>query len=146
MKAQGQYNGKFASLGHFFGYEGRCAFPSNFDADYCYTLGYTAFALIAGGLTGYITSVRNISKPASAWTAGGVPITMLMNMEQRHGEHKPVIRKALVELDGAPFKELASCRTEWAVKTGFIFPGSIQYFGPPEICDKPSVTLELEHR
>jgi pyrophosphate--fructose-6-phosphate 1-phosphotransferase len=146
MKAQGQYNGKFASLGHFFGYEGRCAFPSNFDSDYCYALGYTAFVLIAGGLTGYITSVRNIAKPATAWTAGGIPITMMMDMEQRYGEQKPVIRKALVELDAAPFKELESRRAEWAVNTSFIFPGSIQYFGPPEVCDKPAITLELEHR
>jgi pyrophosphate--fructose-6-phosphate 1-phosphotransferase len=146
MKAQGQYSGHFASLGHFFGYEGRCAFPSNFDADYCYTLGYTAFILIAGGLTGYITSVRNISKPAAEWSAGGVPITMMMNMEQRHGVQKPVIRKALVELDGAPFKELNAHRDEWAVKTSFVFPGSIQYYGPSEVCDKPTVTLELEHR
>jgi pyrophosphate--fructose-6-phosphate 1-phosphotransferase len=146
MKAQGQYNGKFSSLGHFFGYEGRCAFPSNFDADYCYSLGYTAFVLIASGLTGYLTSVRNISKPASAWTAGGIPFTMMMNMEQRLGEQKPVIMKALVELDGAPFKEFASHRDEWAVKTCFLFPGSIQYFGPSEVCDRPPLTLELEHQ
>jgi pyrophosphate--fructose-6-phosphate 1-phosphotransferase len=145
MKAQGLYNGRFASLGHFFGYEGRCAFPSNFDADYCYALGRTAFVLIAGGLTGYITSVRNISKPAAEWIAGGVPITMMMNMEQRHGERKPVIRKALVELDGAPFKELDSRREEWAVKTSFVFPGSIQYYGPPEVCDKPTITQKREH-
>jgi pyrophosphate--fructose-6-phosphate 1-phosphotransferase len=146
MKAQGLYKGSFSSLGHFFGYEGRCAFPSNFDADYCYALGYTAFVLIAGGLTGYITSVRNISRSAASWTAGGAPITMMMNMEQRHGEQKPVIRKALVELDGAPFKELAAHRAEWAVKTSFVFPGSIQYFGPPEVCDKPTITLALEHQ
>ncbi|MDR1231697.1 MAG: diphosphate--fructose-6-phosphate 1-phosphotransferase [Spirochaetaceae bacterium] len=146
MTAQGSYSGKFSSLGHFFGYEGRCAFPSNFDSDYCYALGYTAFVLIAGGLTGYITSVRNISKPAAEWTAGGVPITMMMNMEQRHGEQKPVIKKALVELDGEPFKELNARRDEWAVKTSFVFPGSIQYYGPPEVCDRPTITLELEHK
>jgi pyrophosphate--fructose-6-phosphate 1-phosphotransferase len=145
MKAQGLYKGKFSTLGHFFGYEGRCAFPSNFDADYCYSLGYTAFALIASGLTGYISSVRNISNPASAWIAGGVPLTMMMNIEQRHGEPKPVIRKALVELDGTPFKEFASHRAEWAVKTSFVFPGSIQYYGPPEVCDQPTITLKLEH-
>ncbi|MDR0639712.1 MAG: diphosphate--fructose-6-phosphate 1-phosphotransferase [Spirochaetaceae bacterium] len=144
MKAQGLYKGNFSTLGHFFGYEGRCAFPSNFDADYCYSLGYTAFMLIASGLTGYISSVRNISGPASAWTAGGVPLTMMMNMEQRHGEQRPVIKKALVELDGAPFKEFASHRAEWAVKTSFIYPGSIQYYGPPEVCDQPAITLKLE--
>jgi pyrophosphate--fructose-6-phosphate 1-phosphotransferase len=146
LKADGRYSGNFASFGHFFGYEGRCAFPSNFDADYCYSLGYTAFLLIASGLTGYISSVRNISKPAADWTAGGIPLTMMMNMEQRHGEQKPVIKKALVELDGAPFKEFASHRDEWAVKTSFVFPGPIQYYGPPEVSDKPTITLELERR
>ncbi|MDR1469027.1 MAG: diphosphate--fructose-6-phosphate 1-phosphotransferase [Spirochaetaceae bacterium] len=145
MKAEGLYKGKFSALGHFFGYEGRCAFPSNFDADYCYSLGYTAFMLIASGLSDYISSVRNISGPASAWTAGGVPLTMMMNMEQRHGKQRPVIRKALVELDGAPFKEFVSHRAEWAVKTRFVYPGSIQYYGPPEVCDQPTITLKWEH-
>lgn len=141
---QGNYSGKFSGLAHFFGYEGRCAFPSNFDADYCYSLGYTAFLLLSSGLTGYIASIRNISRPATEWTAGGIPLTMLMNMEQRHGSKKPVIRKALVELDGAPFREFASKRDAWKVETEFSSPGAIQYFGPPEVCDQPTLTLKLE--
>jgi pyrophosphate--fructose-6-phosphate 1-phosphotransferase len=144
-KKSGRYTGKFSGLGHFFGYEGRCAFPSNFDADYCYSLGFSAFALIASGLTGYLSSVRNLTAPAEKWIAGGVPLTMMMNMEQRHGSKKPVIRKALVDLEGAPFKRFASLRDTWAVQTSFIFPGAIQYYGPPEICDQPSRTLMLEH-
>jgi pyrophosphate--fructose-6-phosphate 1-phosphotransferase len=144
LKAAGTYKGKFTALAHFFGYEGRCAFPSNFDADYCYALGYSAFALIAGGFTGYLSCVRNLTAPASEWIAGGIPITMMMNIEQRHGEEKPVIKKALVELDGKPFKAFKSIRDEWAVKTSFIFPGSIQYFGPSEVCDEPPKTLKLE--
>jgi pyrophosphate--fructose-6-phosphate 1-phosphotransferase len=143
QKEKGVYTGTFSALGHFFGYEGRSAFPTNFDADYCYSLGFTAFVLIAAGRTGYIASVRNIARPAAEWTAGGVPLTMMMNIEKRRGEEKPVIKKALVELDGAPFKEFASSRAEWAVATGFVYPGSIQYFGP--VSDYPSQTLMLEH-
>ncbi len=146
MKQAGSYAGKFSALNHFFGYEGRCAFPSNFDADYCYTLGYTACVLIANGLTGYIASVGNLAQPADRWTAGGIPITMMMNMEQRHGEQKPVIRKALVELNGVPFKTFAAERTTWAVKTSFTFPGAIQYFGPDEVCNQPTQTLILEQK
>jgi len=144
MAASGAYKGKFSSQAHFFGYEGRCAFPTNFDADYCYSLGSAACALIASGLTGYLSSVRNVSKPASQWTAGGIPLTMMMNMEQRHGKRKPVIKKALVELDGKPFKEFASKRDAWAVDNHYLFPGAIQYFGPPEVCDEPTATLKLE--
>jgi pyrophosphate--fructose-6-phosphate 1-phosphotransferase len=145
MKKSGAYTGKFSALAHFFGYEGRCAFPSNFDADYCYALGFSAFVLIASGMSGYISSVRNLIAPAAQWIAGGVPLTMMMNMEQRHGSKKPVIRKALVELDGKPFKTFAAKRAEWAVKTSFLFPGAIQYYGPPEVCDQPTATLLLEH-
>ncbi len=144
MKAAGKYNGKFNGLNHFFGYEGRCAFPSNFDADYCYSLGYNAFMLIASGLSGYLSSVTNLHKPATEWQAGGIPITMMMNMEQRHGELKPVIKKALVELDGAPFKYLAAHREDWARNTRFLYPGAIQYYGPAEVCDLTTVTLALE--
>jgi pyrophosphate--fructose-6-phosphate 1-phosphotransferase len=146
LKKAGAYGGKFSALGHFFGYEGRCAFPSNFDADYCYALGFSAFVLIAAGLTGYLSSVRNLTAPADQWIAGGVPLTMMMNLEQRKGSKKPVIKKALVDLDGAPFKTLAASRETWAVKTSFVFPGSIQYYGPPEICDQPTKTLGLEHQ
>jgi pyrophosphate--fructose-6-phosphate 1-phosphotransferase len=144
QKEQGLYKGKFNALAHFFGYEGRCAFPSNFDSDYCYSLGYSAFVLIAEGLSGYLSSVRNLTAPASEWVAGGVPLTMLMNLERRHGEQKPVIKKALVELEGRPFAEFKSKRDEWAVKTCFRVPGAIQYFGPPEVCDQPTITLKLE--
>jgi len=145
LKKAGTYTGKFSALAHFFGYEGRCAFPSNFDADYTYALGFTAFVLIASGLTGYLSSVKNLTAPADKWVAGGVPLTMMMNMEQRHGSKKPVIRKALVELDGKPFKAFAAKRSEWAVKTSFLFPGAIQYYGPSEVCDQPTKTLILEH-
>jgi len=144
LKTAGTYKGKFTALAHFFGYEGRCAFPSNFDSDYCYSLGYSAFVLIAAGFTGYLSSVRNLTAKAVDWVAGGVPITMMMNMEQRHGEGKPVIKKALVELDGKPFKAFKGIRDEWAVKTSFKVPGSIQYFGPPEVCDEPTITMKLE--
>ncbi len=144
MKKSGTYKGSFSSYNHFFGYEGRCAFPSNFDADYCYSLGYTAFILIANGLTGYLSSVRNLTAPAKEWIAGGVPLTMMMNMEQRHGSKKPVIRKALVELDGKPFKTLAKNRPVWEVKTSYTFPGAIQYYGPDEVCNEPTQTLLLE--
>ena len=143
-KEEGKYVGKFAAQHHFFGYEGRCAAPSNFDADYCYSLGYTASMLIANGKTGYMSSVRNTTAPAEEWIAGGVPITMMMNMERRHGEMKPVIQKALVKLDGAPFKAFAANRDEWALKTSYVYPGPIQYFGPTEVCDEPTKTLQLE--
>lgn len=145
-KKAGTYNGKFSSYTHFFGYEGRCAFPSNFDADYCYALGYNAFILIAGGVTGYLSSVRNLVKSAKEWTAGGVPLTMMMNMEQRHGSKKPVIKKALVELNGKPFKKFALQRDKWAIDTSYTFPGAIQYFGPSEVCDCPTKTLLLERK
>ncbi len=144
MKAQGTYNGKFSSQAHFFGYEGRCAMPSNFDSDYCYSLGYNAFALIQSGLTGYLSSIKNTTKPANQWIAGGVPLTMMMNMERRHGEMKPVIKKALVELDGPVFKALEDNRTKWAINDCYIFPGSIQYFGPSSVCDITTITLQLE--
>jgi len=146
LKEEGIYKGAFSALGHFFGYEGRCAFPSNFDADYCYSLGYSAFALIAAGLTGYISSIKNLIAPASEWVAGGIPLTMMMNMEQRHGSKKPVIKKALVELNGNPFKAFDSERDNWAVKTLYHYPGAIQYFGPPEVCDEPTKTLKLEQQ
>ena len=144
MKKQGKYVGKFATQHHFFGYEGRCAAPSNFDADYCYALGTSAAQLIANGKTGYMAIVKNTTAPADQWIAGGVPITMMMNMEKRAGEMKPVIRKALVELDGAPFKEFAAHRDEWARKTAYVYPGPIQYWGPTEVCDQPTKTLALE--
>lgn len=144
MKNAGQYSGKFADQAHFFGYEGRCAMPSNFDADYCYSLGYNAFALISAGLTGYLSSVKNLTKPASEWLAGGVPLTMMMNMEKRHGKMKPVIQKALVELDGPVFKEFESNREKWAKTDCYIFPGAIQYFGPSCVCDTTTITLQLE--
>ena len=133
LKAAGTYKGKFSALNHFFGYEGRCAIPSNFDADYCYSIGVTATLLIAAGKTGYMSLVRNLTKPAAEWIAGGVPITMMMNMEKRNGKMKPVIQKALVDLNGAPFKYLAAHRAEWAdVNTSYIYPGPIQYYGPTE--------------
>ena len=143
-KAEGKFVGKFSAQHHFFGYEGRCAAPSNFDADYCYSLGYTASLLIASGKTGYMSSVRNTTAPAAEWIAGGVPITMMMNMERRHGEMKPVIQKALVKLDGAPFKAFAAQREAWAKETAYVYPGPIQYFGPSEVCDQPTKTLQLE--
>jgi pyrophosphate--fructose-6-phosphate 1-phosphotransferase len=141
---EGKYVGKFATITHFFGYEGRCAAPSNYDADYCYSLGYTASMLIAAGKTGYMSSVRNTTGPAAEWIAGGIPITMMMNMERRHGEMKPVIQKALVALEGAPFKYFESQRERWAIETDYVYPGPIQYFGPTEVCDQPSKTLQLE--
>ncbi len=141
---EGKYSGKFATITHFFGYEGRCAAPSNYDTDYCYSLGYTASMLIAAGKTGYMSSVRDTTAPAAEWVAGGVPITMMMNMERRHGEMKPVIQKALVELEGVPFKYFESQRDKWAIETDYVYPGPIQYFGPTEVCDQPSKTLELE--
>ena len=144
LKSQGEYIGKFSAQSHFFGYEGRCAFPSNFDADYCYSLGFNAFALINFGLTGYLSSVRNLTQPADQWIAGGVPLTMMMNMERRHGEMKPVIQKALVELDGPVFKQLEEHREDWAMNDRYLFPGAIQYFGPSCVCDITTCTLQLE--
>ncbi len=146
LKGEGKYKGKFATINHFFGYEGRCAMPSNFDADYCYSLGMTAAMLIYEGKTGYMANVRNLTAPAEEWSAGGVPITMMMNMERRNGEMKPVIQKALVRLEGEPFKYFAAHRAEWAdACSSYIYSGPIQYFGPAEICDRPSCTLLLEH-
>ncbi len=143
-KKEGKYVGKFGTQHHFFGYEGRCAAPSNYDADYCYSLGYNASRLIANGKTGYMSIVKNTTAPAAEWIAGGVPITMMMNMEKRNGKMKPVIRKALVELDGAPFKFFAAHRDEWAKQTAYVYPGPIQYWGPTEVCDQPTKTLQLE--
>ena len=145
-KKDGLYHGKFSTQHHFFGYEGRCAAPSNFDADYCYSLGFNASMLIAAGKTGYMSSVKNTSKPVDEWIAGGIPITMMMNMEKRSGEMKPVIKKALVELDGKPYKYFVAHRTEWARDTCYVYPGPIQYFGPAEVCDQPTMTLKLEHK
>ncbi|MCL2210719.1 MAG: diphosphate--fructose-6-phosphate 1-phosphotransferase [Treponema sp.] len=145
MKEKQLYSGKFTYQTHFFGYEGRCAFPTNFDADYCYSLGFSAFVLIASGLTGYISSVRNLIAPASEWLAGGVPLTMMMNLEHRHGSTKPVIKKALVDLNGNPYKTFVKNRETWAEKTCFLFPGAIQYYGPAEVCDQPTITLKLEY-
>ena len=143
-KAAGTYKGKFSALHHFFGYEGRCAFPSNFDADYCYSLGYNAFMLIQYGYNGYLSKVYNLSKPAEEWVAGGMPITKMMNMERRNGEDKPVIKKALVDLEGKPFKYFEAHRDTWAVETAFTYPGAIQYYGPAEVCDLTTRTLALE--
>jgi pyrophosphate--fructose-6-phosphate 1-phosphotransferase len=143
-KKEGKYKGKFAPQTHFFGYEGRCAAPSNYDADYCYSLGYTASCLIGAGKTGYMASVRNTTAPANQWIAGGIPITMMMNLEKRHGKFKPVIQKALVKLDGKPFKTFAASRDNWATQTDYVYPGPIQYFGPTQVCDEPTKTLQLE--
>ncbi|WP_323088907.1 diphosphate--fructose-6-phosphate 1-phosphotransferase [Allobaculum sp. JKK-2023] len=143
-KEAGTYKGKFSPLHHFFGYEGRCAFPSNFDADYCYSLGYNAALLIENGFNGYLSKISNLSRPAEEWVAGGMPITKMMNIERRHGEDKPVIRKALVELDGKPFKFFEANRDNWAVETAYTFPGAIQYYGPAEVCDLTTRTLALE--
>ena len=145
LKAEGAYKGKFSAINHFFGYEGRCAIPSNFDADYTYSLGYTAAILISEGKTGYMSSVRNLTAPADEWIAGGVPITMMMNMERRHGKMKPVIQKALVRLDGKPFQYFAAYRDQWASEKGnYVYPGPIQYYGPSEVCDQTTKTLLLE--
>ena len=144
MKKEGKFNGKFSDQAHFFGYEGRCAFPSNFDADYCYSLGYNAFALLNFGLTGYLSSIKNLTKEAKDWVAGGVPLTMMMNMEKRHGVFKPVIQKALVDLNGPVFKQLKQNRENWAMNDEYLFPGAIQYFGPAEVCDLKTRTLVLE--
>ncbi len=146
LKAEGKYSGKFSEQAHFFGYEGRCAMPSNFDADYCYSLGYNAFGLILAGLTGYLSCIKNLTEPAAKWLAGGVPLTMMMNMEKRHGKMKPVIQKALVELDGPVFKEFEAHREEYAMGDCYVFPGAIQYFGPAEVCDNTTITLQLEQK
>ena len=143
-KKDGKYAGKFSAQTHFFGYEGRCSMPSNFDADYCYSLGYNAASIISTGKTGYMSSVRNLTEPADKWIAGAIPLTAMMNMERRHGEDKPVIKKALVELDGAPFRELAKNREKWAVETCYVYPGPIQFFGPAEVADITTKTLALE--
>ena len=145
-KKEGKYTGSFNPQHHFFGYEGRCAAPSNYDADYCYALGYNASQLIAAGKTGYMSSIRNTTAPAAEWIAGGIPITMMMNMERRHGEMKPVIQKALVDLEGAPFKAFAANRDTWAKETCYVYPGPIQYFGPTEVCDQTTKTLALEQQ
>ena len=146
MKAANAYDGKFSALHHFFGYEGRCADPTNFDADYCYALGFNASQLIKAGVTGYMSSIRNLTKPSVQWIAGGIPITMMMNMERRNGEMKPVIQKALVKLDGGPFKKFAESREKWAKETSYVYPGPIQYFGPAEVCDLPPKTLVYEQQ
>lgn len=144
MRKAGEFEGKLSGQPHFFGYEGRCASPTNFDADYCYSLGQVGALLIGSGKTGYMASVRNLTKPSNQWVAGGVPITMMMNMERRHGKLKPVIQKALVKLDGAPFRKLVENRESWAINTSYVYPGPIQYFGPSEVCDATTKTLELE--
>ena len=146
FKAEGSYKGKFTTQTHFFGYEGRCAAPSNYDADYCYSLGYTAAALVGAGKTGYMSSVQHTDKSAEEWICGGIPITMMMNIERRHGEDKPVIQKALVNLDGNPFIELQRHRAKWAIETDYVYPGPIQYFGPTEVCDQITKTLKLEKK
>ena len=145
LRVGGKYRGAFSALPHFLGYEGRCAFPSNFDANYCYGLGRTAFVLASLDLTGYIATIGNLSAAAMKWVPGGVPLTMLMNMEQRHGARKPVIRKALVDLAGMPFRHFSAQRTKWAVKTSYRFPGAVQYYGPDDICNQPPLTLQMEH-
>lgn len=144
MRKDGEFNGKFKTMHHFFGYEGRCADPTNFDANYCYSLGFNAACLVQAGVTGYMSAIRHLTRKPEEWVPGGIPITMLMNMERRNGELKPVIQKALVQLDGAPFKYFASHRDDWAYNTAFSYPGPIQYFGPADICDQPSMTLYLE--
>jgi pyrophosphate--fructose-6-phosphate 1-phosphotransferase len=145
-KSEGIYKGKFSPVHHFLGYEGRCAFPSNFDADYCYSLGYNSFMLIQFGYNGYLSKISNLSKPAVEWIAGGMPITKMMNIERRHGEEKPVIKKALVDLTGKPFKYFEENRENWAIETLYIYPGAIQYYGPSEICDNTTITLALEKK
>ena len=145
-KKEGKSKAKFSPIGHFFGYEGRCAFPSNFDADYCYALGFNASFLVGAGLTGYLSSVQKLTKPAKQWVCGGTPLTSMMNVERRHGADKPVIKKALVELDGKPFKALAKKRSEWAKEDAYLFPGAIQYWGPTEVADVVTETLKLESK
>ena len=144
MKSAGLYDGKFTTMHHFYGYEGRCADPSNFDADYCYGLGYNASLLIQAGVTGYMTLLRDLTKPSVEWISGGIPITMMMNIERRNGQDKPVIRKALVDLKATPFRKYAENRGKWAIETSYVYPGPIQYFGPSELCDQPTMTLKFE--
>jgi diphosphate-dependent phosphofructokinase len=144
MKKAGTYGGKFSAITHFFGYEGRCGAPSNFDANYCYALGYNAAVLALNGLTGYLSSVKGLTKPAAQWTAGGVPLTTMMNIERRHGHDKPVIKKALTELDGAPFKAFAQSRDAWALEDAYVFPGPIQYAGAPAVTELTTKTLAAE--
>ncbi len=144
LKNEGNFKGTFSPQHHFFGYEGRCAFPSNFDANYCYSLGYNAYVLITAGLTGYISTIRNTAESADHWIAGGTPVTMMMNMEERHGKMKPVIKKALVDLNGRPFQKFKENRDTWAIKSDYTYPGAIQYYGPAEVCDAPNITLQLE--
>ncbi|MBK6879945.1 MAG: diphosphate--fructose-6-phosphate 1-phosphotransferase [Elusimicrobia bacterium] len=146
MKKTGGDGGKFSAITHFFGYEGRCGAPSNFDATYCYALGFNAAVLALNGLTGYLSSIQNLTKPAGQWKAGGVPLTMMMNMERRKGKDKPVIQKALVVLNGRPFGALAAARAAWAKNDDYVFPGPIQYFGPAAVTDVPTQTLLLESR
>ena len=146
LKQAGKYKGKFSALSHFFGYEGRCASPSNFDADYCYGLGFNAAALVSVGANGYMSTLKNLAAPAEKWVPGGVPLTMMMNMEHRHGKDKPVIKKALVDLKGKPFKALAAKRNEWAVTESYQDPGAIQYWGPSAVCDATTKTLALEQK
>jgi len=145
LAQEGIYKGKFDYQTHFFGYEGRCAFPSNFDADYCYSLGYSACLLILHRLSGYIAAIRNLAAPAKDWIPGGIPIVSLMNIEHRHGKDVPVIKKALVNLEGKPFKAFAAAREKWAISSDYRIPGSIQYFGPPSLTDACAITLQLEH-
>ena len=144
MRLKGEYSGKFSTLSHFFGYEGRCAFPSNFDSDYCYGLGFSAFLLLSFGMSGYIASLCGLHRPVEEWVPMGVPLTMMMNMEMRHGERRPVIRKALVDMGGGPFREFSRRRSEWVLSNDFRYPGAIQYYGPPELCDQGTLTLGLE--
>jgi len=144
MKSRGETDAKFDPLAHFFGYEGRCAVPTNFDADYAYSLGYAAAQLIRANLTGYTVNIRNLTKDVDKWAAGGTPVTMMLNMETRKGKSTPVIKKALVDLNGKPFKTFVKNRESWALNDNYVFPGPIQYFGPPEICDAPTITLSLE--
>jgi pyrophosphate--fructose-6-phosphate 1-phosphotransferase len=146
LKKGGKYKVKFSAITHFFGYEGRCGIPSNFDANYCYALGYNAAVLALNGFTGYLSSVRNLTKPSKQWICGGIPLTMMMNVERRHGKDKPVIQKALVDLKGKPFKELVKNRDKWAVTESYIFPGPIQYFGPSEVTDMTTKTLQYEQK
>lgn len=145
LKAAGVYKGKFSAQTHFFGYEGRSEFPSNFDANYCYALGRTCCVLIANRLTGYMTSVYNLAAPPAEWQPCGIPLTKLMDMEVRAGKPKPVIKKAIVDLNAQPFKTFAAHRDRWAVETTYIFPGPIQYFGSAELCDECPKSLLLEY-
>ncbi|WP_040235710.1 diphosphate--fructose-6-phosphate 1-phosphotransferase [Borrelia crocidurae] len=144
LRNLGEYSGKFSPIDHFFGYEGRSVTPSNFDSDYCYSLGYNAALLVLNGFTGYMSTIKNLNKNSTEWIAGGVPITMMMNMEERYGVLKPVIKKALVDLNGAPFNEFVKHREQWAINNLYVFPGPIQYFGASELVDEITLTLKLE--